>query len=248
MTSLVLLRDPFQDAWGWNQLALELRDMGRRVLSPGLGDGVPCAAGEPSRALLRGLERRIQDAGVSRAILVCSGYAGMLAPALAERMPSVFRRIIFLDAALPEQGKSYLDVCPPPLADRIRAHGTGDAALPFKAFEEPYAGPEQRAWPASLCLTSEEEPAAVSFGRKRAETLGVEWRCVDLTGSPVLARAGDLARVLVSFDPPEPLGDGTGCGRSRMPHDMRMAYCAHYRKRQALAETSCDSHTSRSIH
>ncbi|WP_316898503.1 hypothetical protein [Pseudodesulfovibrio indicus] len=238
MTSLVLLRDPFQDAWGWNQLALELRDTGRRVLSPGLGDGISGAEGGPSRALLGGLEHRIAEAGVSRAILICSGYAGMLAPALAERMPSVFRKIIFLDAALPEQGKSYLDVCPAPLADRLRACDADGAPLPFEAFEEPYAGPEKPAWPTSFSLTCDEEQAAITYGRKRAEALGVEWRCLDLTGSPVLARAGDLARVLVGFDPPETPAGEAGCGRNRMPHDMRMAYCAHYRKRQALAEAA----------
>jgi pimeloyl-ACP methyl ester carboxylesterase len=47
---------------------------------------------------------------LNNAILVSHGYSGMVASAVIQAAPHIAGKVIYLDAVIPEQGKSYLDL------------------------------------------------------------------------------------------------------------------------------------------
>jgi pimeloyl-ACP methyl ester carboxylesterase len=255
MSNYILLHDAFQSGDAWERVELELQELGCRVVAPSFagcgGQGLGQRCGSPAHAFLDNLETLLAGLSDQQTIVVCTGYSGMLAPALAERIPA--DTCVFLDAVLPEPGKSYLDVCPSSLARKIRENtdaqtvrpfssgplhrlGPASAALesfPLEAFTESYAGPARHAWPKSLyisCSGDREDPHA---GRDQIEAPGMEWQFMDLDAYPVLGRAGEVARLLADLGAEAKPRRGACCGNP-MPHELRMMYCAHYRRRMEM--------------
>ena len=57
---------------------------------------------------------------LSEVILVGHSYAGMIISGVAEINPAQVQRLIFLDAFIPDDGQSVLDLLPPPIGDHFR--------------------------------------------------------------------------------------------------------------------------------
>lgn len=261
MPSFVLLHDAFQGRRVWRFLERELRAKGHAVYTSsltGCGErGHLKISGSSTQAYLDDLETLFRYEGITRAILVCNGYSGMLAPALAGRLPDEIDRIVFLDAVLPLPGKNYLESCPEPTAQLIRDNSRDMEVMPFtsgilrffeplaaredlsafplSAFTEPYTGPSADQWPDSifLHLSGFGSPDAL-LNKSRAESLGVEWRTVDMRTLPVQARAGGIADFLENLQPIGHSNLSGSCGRNPMPHELRMMYCAKYRRRMEM--------------
>lgn len=266
MALFVLLHDAFQGGWVWRQAALELRDLGHEVHTPSYaGRTLPFGsenADSPAQAALDNLVRYFEAEDLSGATVVCSGWSGLLGPALAEALPSAVRSLVFWDAVMPEPGKSFMEVCPASLAEAIDGNSESAEVAPFvsgplswlecgeestsllapfprRAFTEPYAGPALGDWPRSLFVHSPEEDAPGSpFGRDTVERSGMPWFELNMYEYPLLARAQELARLLVDQAAPGASRNLNGCARNTMPHEMRMQYCSHYRKRHEIAVAS----------
>ena len=75
----------------------------------------------------------------------------------------------------------------------------------------------------------------------RARTRGLETHDGALDVVPVLARFGEIARLLDAMVPqPASSLPYEGCGRPRMPEHMRLLHCPRYRQRMALARSHGD--------
>lgn len=216
----------------------------------------------PRAVFLADVENLFLYEDIHQAVLVCHGYSGMLAPVLARRLGSRVQGIVFLEAALPERGENFLDLALPPLAGLLRereqqgqvqpfqsslframeldeSYRTRLRPFPMRAFGETYDGPEPAQWPQSAYLYCDEIQAPFNAAMlARARRLGLTTRKLDLDGVPVLGRFGELARVLDAVTSRLPQPEETpesGCGRPRMPEEMRLLYCPHYRRRMELA-------------
>src|SRR5262249_51972600 len=111
--------------WSWKKMHPLMTAAGQRLITPtytGLGEREHLA----SPAI--DLETHIQDIlGVikyeqlSRFVLVGHSYGGMVATAVADRVPERIARLICLDAFVPADGQSLFDIVPPAAAQRMRA-------------------------------------------------------------------------------------------------------------------------------
>jgi pimeloyl-ACP methyl ester carboxylesterase len=113
----VLVHGAWQGNWVWEGVADRLRAAGYRVYTPSL-------TGLGERAHLAGpavdLETHIADVlGViehhelDRVVLVGHSYGGMVVGGAADRVPQKIASLVYLDAFIPEAGKSLWDFLPP---------------------------------------------------------------------------------------------------------------------------------------
>lgn len=127
MTSFLLVQGAFEGAWYWKKLAAVLEARGHRVFRPTL-----TGLGERSHLLTPevDLDTHIMDVincakfeCLKDFTLVGHSYGGMVITGAADRIeaaqPGTISAIVYLDAALPDAGKSMLDHVLPERRDAI---------------------------------------------------------------------------------------------------------------------------------
>src|SRR5205085_9951525 len=101
-----------------------LHRAGHEVFTPTLS-----GLGERSHLLHPGidLDAHIEDVAqvlrferLERVILVGHSYGGMVVTGVAERSPDRIGHLVYLDAVVPEDGRSLLDLRPPAESARLR--------------------------------------------------------------------------------------------------------------------------------
>jgi pimeloyl-ACP methyl ester carboxylesterase len=113
----VLVHGAWHGGWCWKRVTPLLRAAGHDVYTPTL-------TGLGERAHLGGLDTNldvhiqdvlmtIQAEELSDIILVGHSYAGMVVTGVADRIPSLIKHLIYLDAFVPENGKSLVDYVAP---------------------------------------------------------------------------------------------------------------------------------------
>ena len=114
MTDFVLVHGAWGGGWQWRAVADHLRTAGHAVFTPTL-----TGMGERAHLLSKeiDLETHIRDViGIAEYerldgfALVAHSYGGMVATGVADRMPERISALIYLDAALPEDGQAMLDL------------------------------------------------------------------------------------------------------------------------------------------
>jgi pimeloyl-ACP methyl ester carboxylesterase len=163
----VLVHGAWQGNWVWERVADRLRAAGHRVYTPSL-------TGLGERAHLAGpqvdLDTHIADvAGViehhelDNIVLVGHSYGGMVVGGAADRVPQKIASLVYLDAFIPERGKSLWDFLPPEgaaaqrnsakdgwrvpriSAAEFRVQGADDIArLDRRAVDQPLATMDQK--------------------------------------------------------------------------------------------------------
>jgi pimeloyl-ACP methyl ester carboxylesterase len=133
----VLVHGGAHGGWAFDRVAERLRAKGRRVFTPtltGLGDrshlahvGVTCSMHIQDVVNLMAWE------GVTDAVLCGHSYGGMVIGGAADRVPGKVSALVYLDAAIPIDGKSTLDLLSPETQEAMRAvvyEDRGVAMLP----------------------------------------------------------------------------------------------------------------------
>jgi pimeloyl-ACP methyl ester carboxylesterase len=167
MIPFVLVHGAWQGNWVWERVADQLRAAGHLVYTPsltGLGERAHLAKPEID------LETHIADViGVIEhheldSIVLCGhSYGGMVVAGAADRLPQRIKSLVFLDAFIPEPGKSLWDFLPPEAAAQQRAsakdgwkiarisaaefrvqHPEDIARLDRRAVDQPIATMEQK--------------------------------------------------------------------------------------------------------
>jgi pimeloyl-ACP methyl ester carboxylesterase len=124
----VLVHGAWHGGWCWNHVRPLLEAAGAQVFTPtltGLGERAHLRAHAPS------LEDHVQDViGVieseelSDIVLVGHSYAGLVTTVVADRLKSKIRHLVYLDAAVPNDGDDFASHIPnlePANAERRRA-------------------------------------------------------------------------------------------------------------------------------
>lgn len=113
----VLLHGAWHGAWCWKRVTPVLRAAGHEVYTP-----TQTGLGERSHLLNAdvNLETFAQDLinvlvweDLNDVILVGHSFAGNAITAVADRMPERIRHLVYLDALIPESGKSVFSLLPP---------------------------------------------------------------------------------------------------------------------------------------
>lgn len=217
--------------WSWKKMHPLMSAAGQRLLVPtytGLGEREHLASAQVS------LETHIQDLlGVIRfeqlrdIVLVAHSYGGMVATGVADRVPELIRQIIYVDAFVPRDGQSLLDLVPAETRERMLAGvAQGDG---WRVSPQPIPGdtaPEDVAWIEQLRIPQPlhcfdmpvrlangdtrlprsyvyalRHPPADTFGpfAARARSEGWDFHEIDASHSPHVTAPEALAQLLVSI-------------------------------------------------
>lgn len=158
MTVYVLVHGAFHGGWCWRDVARNLRTSGHDVFTPtltGLGAKHHLLTAETD------LETHIADIAnlivwenLKDVVLVGHSYGGMAVTGVADRIADRIADIIYLDAIVPQDGQSTLDVQPEGRAEwmRDRALDNGGIAIP-PVDPELYGvtDPRQKSWVSQKC-------------------------------------------------------------------------------------------------
>jgi pimeloyl-ACP methyl ester carboxylesterase len=125
MAVYVLVHGSWLGGWVWRKVAPRLRAAGHEVYAPsltGLGERAHLARPEVDLALhIDDVANLIAYEELAEIVLVGHSYAGMVITAIADRMPERVAHLVYLDAVVPENGRSVLDVIPKTMAAEVRS-------------------------------------------------------------------------------------------------------------------------------
>ena len=113
MTNFVLVHGAWCGGWVWRDVADILRAAGHDVFTPtlsGMGDRSHLLTGDIDlQTHIQDIVSTIEYERLSDVALVAHSYGGMVATGVADRIPDRIDALIYLDAALPEDGQVVLD-------------------------------------------------------------------------------------------------------------------------------------------
>ena len=142
MTDYVLVHGAWHGSWCWARVRRLLTAAGHQVFTPTL-----TGVGERSHLLSRdvGLATHVADVAnlviwedLRDIVLVGHSYGGAVVRHVADRMPDRIRSLIYLDAFVPENGKSLFDYMPDGgnfMRQLAAAHGDGWKMPPVPAAQ-----------------------------------------------------------------------------------------------------------------
>ncbi|MFD2473361.1 alpha/beta hydrolase [Amycolatopsis silviterrae] len=157
MTTFLLVHGAWHSGRAWDRVVPLLESAGHRVLAPSL-----TGYGDKKHLLSPdiGLDTHVQDIvdllrGEEDVVLVGHSYAGLVISAAANEVPDRVAELVYLDAMVPEDGETALDVQPitQTLIDLAAQQGDGWRVPPM---------PEQ---PAPFGLFGVTDPADVEWLR-----------------------------------------------------------------------------------
>jgi pimeloyl-ACP methyl ester carboxylesterase len=122
-TTFVLVHGAWQSAATWDRLVPLLEKQSHQVITPLLrGLGADQHHLSPSTTLRQHIEdvALVLSALPGPAVLVGHSYAGMIISGVVEVCPTQVQRLVFLDAFIPEDRQSALDLLPPEIGTHFR--------------------------------------------------------------------------------------------------------------------------------
>ncbi|MER7929299.1 alpha/beta fold hydrolase [Streptomyces sp. NPDC096057] len=118
MTRFVVVAGAWLGAWAWDEVVSELRVAGHEAYAltlSGLAERQGVPAGQQTH--VRDIVDEVERLGLRDVVLVGHSYAGVPVGQAAERLGDRTARVVFVDANVPVDGKSFLDGFP---SDHIR--------------------------------------------------------------------------------------------------------------------------------
>ncbi len=116
MKTFVLIHGGHHGGWAWRSVARDLRSAGHEVITPtltGLGDRAHLMSESVTvQTHITDVLNVLYYEDLHDVVLVAHSYAGIIATAVARRTDRV-SHVIFIDAQVPVDGESFLDLLPP---------------------------------------------------------------------------------------------------------------------------------------
>lgn len=205
MATFVLVHGAFHGGWCWRRVARHLRAAGHEVFAPtltGLGERRHLAT--PAVDLVTHILdvlNLLEWEDLRKVVLVGHSYAGMVITGVADRAADRLASLVYLDALVPRDAQSFLDLQPPKRREAILEEvvaGTGWQWTPRTAAFYGVTDRDDQAWVDGKCTP---QPFATLFrrlhiegepGARVARKLYV--LCTD-PPLPYLRRFFDMARV-----------------------------------------------------
>jgi pimeloyl-ACP methyl ester carboxylesterase len=213
----VIVHGAWGGSWDWRQVEALLRARGhhvRRIALTGLGERVHLAMPEINLTthITDVLNAVVWDE-LREVVLVGHSYGGMVITGAADRMPARVRRLVYVDAMLPQNGESVMDITSPEMVAMVKKNTRDgfieppwvkareplphDVAQPLKTFTEKIvlASEAARGLPATYILTVAPGQTEDDFDRfaERARKRG--WPVVRMAADHVPERSAPEALV-----------------------------------------------------
>src|SRR6202167_636804 len=125
MATFVLVHGAWHGAWCWRRVARLLRNGGHEVFTPTL-----TGLAERSHLLSSAIDvdthildviNEMKWQELNGVVLVGHSYGGMVISGVAEKMEKAIASFVMLDAFMPEDGQSVIDVWPAPMREALLA-------------------------------------------------------------------------------------------------------------------------------
>ncbi len=150
----VLIHGAWHGGWCWQRVAPHLRAAGHEVCAPtltGLGERVHLAHKGIDLSLhASDVVAVLETEDLTDVVLVGHSYAGMVITAVAERVAERLHNLIYLDAIVPRDGESMVDMLDQETRDRrdeqVRTTGDGWKLAPSSAEHLGISNPADAAW------------------------------------------------------------------------------------------------------
>lgn len=127
MATYVLVHGAWHGGWKWKFVAPILRRAGHEVHTPtltGLGERVHLARSGIDLGLhVQDIVALLETEDLREVVLLGHSYGGMVVTGAADRCASRIRRLVYLDAFVPENGRCALDYVVPERAAAFRREG-----------------------------------------------------------------------------------------------------------------------------
>lgn len=220
MSAFVLVHGAFREGWAWSRVLPRLRDAGHDVHAPTLDATAAGLAGWADQVV--GL---LEREGLTDVVLVGHSQGGVVVREVAVRAPHRLRRLVYLDAAVPDPGERAVDVAPAAADDALLpprdalvpprpvvAGGDLDEAtaawLNERLVPTPFAPSLDRASdeptvPATYVFFTDTPPThPCGTTRRRLDARGVSYLVIDGGHDAPLTRAGAVADLLLRHAAP----------------------------------------------
>lgn len=204
-TTYVIVHGAWGGSWAFREVAALLTARGHAVYRPsltGLGERVHLASPEV------GLGTHVNDVvnailyeDFHDIVLVGHSYGGMVITGVADRVPDRIRRLVYLDAFVPEDGESVMTApgqaqrdafLKPMIKDGFLVPfwlkpgqpPPGDVPQPLKTFTEPvsWKNPAAKRLPATYILTVEKGAQTDDFDAQAARAKERGWTVLRMEG------------------------------------------------------------------
>lgn len=158
MATFVLVHGAFHGGWCWRDVTTRLRDGGHDVHAPtltGLGERSHLAGASIDLAThIQDVANLLEWYELREVTLVGHSYGGMVITGVADLMAERLSSLVYLDAVVPGNGQSVLDLQPPDrraaILDEVAAGG-GRFWPPRSAQFYGVQEPTQQAWVDGKC-------------------------------------------------------------------------------------------------
>lgn len=144
MATFVFVHGAWDGGYVWKEVATCLRKEGHEVYTPtltGLGERTHLA--QPSVGLktyIQDIANVIQYEQLHDVILVGHSYSGMVITGVAEVIPESIKNLVYIDAMLPNDDDSVMDISGPKMAthfiEEVKLSGEGWRILPRNASDK----------------------------------------------------------------------------------------------------------------
>lgn len=135
MSVYVFIPGSYHGGWCWSKVARELRRFGHDVFTPtltGLGERSHLYTSDTRLTThIEDVSQVVTFEGLHDVILVSHSYAGIVAGGVVDRMSDRFKRVIYLDAFIPQDGLTVIDTLPPEFRLYFTSRATPDGLVPL---------------------------------------------------------------------------------------------------------------------
>ena len=173
MATFVLVHGAFHGGWCWRKVTARLRASGHEVFTPtltGLGERTHLASPAVDLSThVRDVANLMEWEELSDVTLVGHSYAGMVITGVADRVPYRLASLVYLDAVLPGDGQSALDLQPPERRESILEDVAANGGWLWPARSAEFYGvrdPGKQAWVDDKCTP---QPFHTLFERLRRD-------------------------------------------------------------------------------
>ena len=129
MATFVIVHGAFGGGWEWTPVAQALRQSGHEVYTPtlsGMGERSHLGPGVGLATHVEDIVAVLEFEDLRNVVLCGASYGGMAVSAAAGQVPERISLVVYIDALIPRDGESGLDLLPPGFGETVRADPDGD--------------------------------------------------------------------------------------------------------------------------